>query len=331
MTGREQEKGMERESKGKNPDSGETGNGMLSPQFLNIKMSRPLVLASGILGLTASSMKRVIDFGAGAVTTKSFNLQARPGHKNPSIVPFRNGLLNAVGLSNPGVEEMVREIQRFKQRSRAPIFASVFGRTIEEYGEVIKKTVEAEPDLIEVNVSCPNVRSEFGTPFGDSLKDTARVTAIAKKAAGRIPVSIKLGPHGPGIGRLAKVCEENGADAITAINTVGPGMIIDINVMKPVLSNRTGGVSGPAILPIAVKSVYEVFQAVSIPIIGTGGVTVAEDAIQMILAGAAVVGIGSAVYYQGIEVFDKINAGIGQYLKQRGLSSIDQIRGRAHE
>jgi len=304
---------------------------MLSQNFLNFEMSGPLVLASGILGLTASSMKRVIDFGAGAATTKSFNLEPRKGHKNPSIIPFHNGMLNAVGLSNPGVDEMVKEIRRFKERCRAPILASVFGRTVEEYGEVIQRVVEAEPHLIEVNVSCPNVRSEFGTPFGDSLEDTAQVTAISKKAAGSIPISVKLGPHGPGIGRLAKVCEENGADAITAINTVGPGMIIDINVMKPVLSNLTGGVSGPAILPIAVKSVYEVYRSVTIPIIGTGGVNTTEDAIQMLLAGASAVGIGTAVYYEGIEVFDKINKGIRQYLTERGFSSISEIRGRAHE
>ncbi len=305
---------------------------MLNPHFLNLKMNSPLALASGILGLTASSMKRVIEFGAGAVTSKSFNLEPRTGHNNPSIVPFKNGLLNAVGLSNPGVEEMAVELALFKERCAAPLFASVFGRSVEEYGEVIQKLLERmQPDLIEVNVSCPNVRSEFGTPFGDSLQDTAQVTAIAKRAAGKIPVSIKLGPHGPGIGRLAKVCEENGADAITAINTVGPGMIIDVEMMQPVLSNKTGGVSGPAILPIAVKSVYEVYEQVSLPIIATGGVTTAEDAIQMLLAGATAVGVGTAVYYEGIEVFNKINQGIERYMKAHGFSSLAQIRGKAHE
>ena len=129
---------------------------------------------------------------------------------------------------------------------------------------------------------------------------------------------------------MAKVCEENGADAITAINTVGPGMLIDINVRKPVLSNKTGGVSGPAILPIAVKSVYEVYKNVSIPIIGTGGVTYWQDAVQMILAGASLVSLGTAVYYEGIEVFDKINKGIDDYLAQNGYDSIEDVRGGAH-
>lgn len=300
-------------------------------RFLNLKMESPLVLASGILGLTASSMKRVIEYGAGAVTSKSFNLEWRKGHKNPSIVPFEHGLLNAVGLSNPGLDEMVKEIRLFKTQCGAPLFASIFGRSIDEFGEVTRRTVEAQPDLIEVNVSCPNVHSEFGQPFGDSCPDTAKVTGIVKKHAGKIPVSIKLGPHGPGIGILAKVCEENGADAITAINTVGPGMIIDINVKRPVLSNLTGGVSGPAILPIAVKSVFEVYKKVKIPIIGTGGVTRAEDAIQMFLAGASAIGLGTAVYYEGMQVFAKINRGIDKYLKVFGYQSIEEIRGAAHE
>ena len=304
---------------------------MIKPKFLHLKMQSPLVLASGILGLTASSMKRVIDFGAGAVTSKSFNLEARAGHKGPSIVPFANGLLNAVGLSNPGVEEMVKEIALFRKRTTAPVFASIFGRTIEEYSEVAQKALESRPDLIEVNISCPNVRSEMGTPFGESLSDTAKIVQLVKKYSGKTPVSIKLGAHGPGVGRLAKVCEENGADAITAINTVGPGMIIDINVQKPVLSNITGGVSGPAILPIAVKSVYEVYANTSLPIIGTGGVTFAGDAIQMLLAGASLVSIGTAVYSEGLEVFQKINKGLESYLEKHNYSSITEIIGRAHE
>jgi dihydroorotate dehydrogenase (NAD+) catalytic subunit len=304
---------------------------MLETKFLNIRMKSPLVLASGILGLTASSMKRVVEFGAGAVTSKSFNLEWRKGHKNPSIIPFEHGLLNAVGLSNPGIDEMIKEIRLYREQCDAPIFASIFGRTIDEFAEVTQRTSEAEPDLIEVNVSCPNVHSDFGQPFGDSCPDTAKVVQIVKKHSGKIPVSIKLGPHGPGIGVLAKVCEENGADAITAINTVGPGMLIDINVRKPVLSNKTGGVSGPAILPVAVKSVYEVHRNVKIPIIGTGGVTKASDALQMILAGASTVGIGTAVYYEGIEVFEKINRGIEEYLIQNKFDSIEDLRGSAHE
>ncbi|MEJ2545321.1 MAG: dihydroorotate dehydrogenase [Calditrichaceae bacterium] len=304
---------------------------MIETKLLDLDLKSPLVLASGILGLTASSMKRVIEFGAGAVTSKSFNKDWRTGHKNPSIVPFEHGMLNAVGLSNPGLDEMIKEIRQYKEQCNAPIIASIFGRSLDEFGEVTQRAAESEPDMIEVNISCPNVHSEFGQPFGDSCPDTAQITQIVKKHAGKIPVSIKLGPHGPGIGVIAKVCEENGADAITAINTVGPGMIIDIDVKKPVLSNLTGGVSGPAILPVAVKSVYEVYKNVKIPIIGTGGVTKPSDAIQMILAGATAIGVGTAVYYEGIEVFKKLNDGIEAYLKENSYKSTDEIRGAAHE
>jgi dihydroorotate dehydrogenase (NAD+) catalytic subunit len=304
---------------------------MIEIKLLDLDLKSPLVLASGILGLTASSMKRVIEFGAGAVTSKSFNKDWRTGHKNPSIVPFEHGMLNAVGLSNPGLDEMIKEIRQYKEQCNAPIIASIFGRSLDEFGEVTQRAAESEPDMIEVNISCPNVHSEFGQPFGDSCPDTAQITQIVKKHAGKIPVSIKLGPHGPGIGVIAKVCEENGADAITAINTVGPGMIIDIDVKKPVLSNLTGGVSGPAILPVAVKSVYEVYKNVKIPIIGTGGVTKPSDAIQMILAGATAIGVGTAVYYEGIEVFKKLNDGIEAYLKENSYKSTDEIRGAAHE
>jgi dihydroorotate dehydrogenase (NAD+) catalytic subunit len=304
---------------------------MLKTKFLDLELNSPTTTASGILGLTADSMKRVTLFGAGSVTTKSFSLEARKGHKGPSIMPFKNGLINAVGLSNPGVDEVIKEITKFKKISGRPIFASIFGRTIEEFGEVAEMVKEAAPDLIEVNVSCPNVRSEFGEPFSSSYENTGKITALVKKSAGDIPVSIKLAPQGAQIGKMAQVCKENGADAVTAINTVGPGMLIDVNVRKPVLSNGTGGVSGPAILPIAVKSVYEIYKNADIPIIGVGGVTDAEDALQLILAGASVVGIGSGIYYKGLEIFDEINKGLIAYMEKYGVKSIDEIRGAAHE
>ena len=304
---------------------------ILKTKFLNMVLNSPTTTASGILGLTADSMKRVIDYGAGSVTTKSFNIEARKGHKGPSIIPFKHGLINAVGLSNPGVAEMVKEIIKFKQISDRPIFASIFGRTIDEFGEVTEQLVDAQPDMIEVNVSCPNVRSEFGEPFGSNYENTGKITALVKKKAGEIPISIKLAPHGAHIGKMAKVCKENGADAVTAINTVGPGMLIDINVRKPILSNRTGGVSGPAILPIAIKSIFEIYENTDIPIIGVGGVNEAEDALQLIMAGASVIGIGSGIYYKGIELFEEINKGIAAYLKKHGFNSVDEIRGAAHE
>ncbi len=303
----------------------------LSTDFLDLSLESPLVLASGVLGLTASSLAIVIGAGAGAVTTKSFGLEPRTGHKGPSILPFEHGMLNAVGLSNPGAEEMIHEIKDYRSRCRAPLFASVFGRTIDDFASVTEAAARAAPDLIELNVSCPNVQSEFGTPFGAHFEDTAAITRGAKESAGAIPVAVKLTVNCPSIGRMAQVCEKNGADAITAINTIGPGMLIDTNVRRPVLSNRTGGLSGPAILPVAVRAVYEIYRSVSIPIIGTGGVINGEGALQLIMAGATAIGIGTGVYNRGLEVFQEINEELSTYMKEKGITSLDEIRGSAHE
>jgi dihydroorotate dehydrogenase (NAD+) catalytic subunit len=293
-------------------------------------LESPLVLASGVLGVTASSLARVARCGAGAVTTKSFSLEEREGHKGPTIVAFDHGLLNAVGLSNPGWESATAEIREYKARCKTPIFASIFGRKLEDYSAIAQRAAAVCPDLIEVNVSCPNVASEFGTPFEASPTDLAQITKSVKRAAGSIPVSIKLSANFGVIGRMAKICEEHGADALTAINTVGPGMVIDTQVRKPVLSNRAGGVSGPAILPVAVRAVYEIRRMTRLPIIGTGGVSTAKDALQLIMAGATAIGIGSAVYSEGIDVFKKINEGLEAYLASEKLESLDAICGAAH-
>ena len=303
----------------------------ISVSFLNKTMSSPLVLASGVLGLTADSMKRVLIAGAGAVTTKSFSMEPRKGHPCPSILPYNSGLLNAVGLSNPGVNEMNKEIRKLQAQHNGLIFASVFGRTPEEFGLATTSAAEAEPDLIEVNVSCPNVESEFGTPFGASFQDVEKITKIVKKEAGIIPVSIKLTLHCPSIKKMAQVCEESGADAITAINTVGPGMLIDTGVMRPVLANKVGGVSGPAIFPLALRAVWEIARAVSLPVIATGGVSSTDDTLQMIMAGATLVSIGSAIYYDDLGVFSKINKGLIDWMTVRKIGTLQEIRGKAHE
>jgi len=290
-----------------------------------------LVLASGILGVTASSLYNVARHGAGAVTTKSFSLEERLGHKSPTIVSFGVGLVNAVGLSNPGWSAAVAEIQAYQQRCTTPIIASVFGRTVAEFAAVAEHAACVKPALIEVNVSCPNVASEFGTPFEADMNALGTITRAVKQAAQDVPVAIKLSPNYGFLERAAKTVADAGADAITAINTVGPGMVIDVNVRQPVLSNRAGGVSGPAILPIAVRAVFEIFRATRLPIIGTGGVSTADDALQMVLAGATAVAIGSAVYHRGLGVFAEVNAGLVTYLAQHGIASLAELRGAAHD
>lgn len=296
-----------------------------------VTLESPLVLASGVLGLTASSLARIAAMGAGAVTTKSFGMEPRAGHKGPSVLAWEHGILNCVGLANPGVEAMIEEIRAYKARSYAPLIASVFGRTTEEFGLVTARAAEAEPAMIEANVSCPNVAAEFGRPFGTDVASCAAVTRAVKAAAGSIPVSIKLTVNCPDIATVARVCEDNGADAITAINTIGPGMIIATEVRRPALSNLTGGVSGPAIFPIALRAVWEIRRRTSLPIIGTGGVTTADEAVQMLMAGASAIGIGSAVSWRGLEVFTTIADGIRTFLRTHEVGSVTDLVGCAHD
>lgn len=304
----------------------------LKVALAGLELASPLVLSSGILGMSASSIGLAAKHGAGAVTAKSCGMTERSGHKCPTVLPFAHGILNAVGLSNPGVDVMAQEISEYRKRfgGKVPVIASIFGASIEEFGDVAERMAFAQPDMIEVNVSCPNVASEFGQPFGADPAACARITSLVKRNAGKIPVSIKLTSACPSIGTMAKVCEDNGADAITAINSIGPGMLIDLNVRKPVLSNKTGGVSGACILPIAVRCVWEIYRAVKIPIIGGGGVTQASDALQLIMAGASAVGIGSAVYKPGLSVFDRINGGIMEYIKDNDIQSLSSLIGAAH-
>ncbi len=302
----------------------------LRVELAGVALASPLVLASGILGVSASSLGAVARAGAGAVTTKSFCRHERAGHRGPTIISYGHGLLNAVGLSNPGAEAAVAEIREYRARSATPIVASIFGGTVAEFGEVAALAAAAAPDLIEANVSCPNVDSEYGAPFESEPASLAEVTRVVVAAAGAIPVAVKLSANYGAIGRAARICAEGGARAITAINTVGPGMVIDVRVRRPILGNRAGGVSGPAILPLAVRAVYEIRRAVSLPIIATGGVTDADGALQLVLAGATAVGIGSGIYYRGLEIFRGINEGLEKYLGSEGLGSLVEIAGAAH-
>lgn len=303
----------------------------LSCEIAGVRLKNPLVLASGIIGTHASLLARAGQAGAGAVTAKSCGPIPRRGHVNPTVVDWGGGLINAVGLPNPGAEAEVRVLREAKARLSGmgvPLIASIFGGTVEEFGLVAGIVATTEPDLIEVNMSCPNVGSELGEPFAGSCAGAVAVTQ-AVKAATNIPIAVKLAPNVPDIAEIARGVVEAGADAITAINTM-PGMVIDIESGQPVLANKVGGISGPALRPIAVRCVYEIARAVDVPIIGTGGVSTGRDAIEMIMAGATAVGVGSAVYYRGVEVFGQILAEIVAWLVEHGYQSLDEIRGLAH-
>lgn len=308
----------------------------ISTQLCGVKLLNPTVLASGILGVSGSSLANVARNGAGAVTTKSIGIEQRKGHPGPVIITYDQGMVNAVGLSTSGIKESLAEIEYAKKHAEVPIIASIFASTVKEFGIVAKEISKAKPDLIEVNISCPNVEAEFGKPFGTDLKISANVTKIVKKNT-EIPVIVKLSPNVGSIAEIAKAVVKAGADGLTAINTVGPGMMISIETAKPILSNKSGGVSGPAIKPIAVRCVYDIYVALKemkkenkIPIIGTGGVTYGKDAVEMLMAGASAVGIGTGVYYRGIDVFRKVSSEMREFMGKEGYSNIREIIGRAH-
>lgn len=304
----------------------------LSVELCGLRLRNPFVLAAGILGTTAPLLERVARAGAGAVTAKSCGLTPRRGHPNPTVIPCAGGVLNAVGLANPGAAAMVEVLRDARSRCVAlgvPVIASVFGETVEAFGEVVRTLEAAEPDLYEVNISCPNVAAEFGRPFAADPEQAALATA-AVRAATRRPVIVKLSANVTDIVAVARAVVDAGADAIAAINTLGPGMVIDIRARTPVLANKVGGLSGPAIRPVAVRCVYELSRAVPVPIIGTGGVMNGEDMVEMIMAGATAVGVGTAFQYRGMEAPAAMNAELAAFMAGQGFRSVGEMRGLAH-
>jgi dihydroorotate dehydrogenase (NAD+) catalytic subunit len=304
----------------------------LSAELCGVRLPNPLVLAAGILGTGAELLARVAESGAGMVTTKSCGPSPRTGHPNPTVLDWGHGLINAVGLANPGAEEevgIIAQTRSLLEPSGVPLAVSIFAETVEGFAEVARKVAEARPDFIELNISCPNVAHEMGRPFACDAVDAARVTALVKEATS-IPLIVKLSPNVTDIVTIARSVERAGADALAAINTLGPGMIIDVHAGTPILANKVGGVSGPAIRPIAVRCVYDIYEAVDIPIIGVGGVTDGHDALEMVMAGATAVGIGSAVRYRGLEVFGAILEEMRSFMVEEGYDSLEDIRGLAH-
>jgi dihydroorotate dehydrogenase (NAD+) catalytic subunit len=303
----------------------------LSVKLGQLSLNNPLVLASGVMGTSPELLHRIALSGAGAVTAKSCGPHPRTGHPNPVMVEWEHGLLNAIGLTNPGVDDEVNLLKDAKQRLNllhVPLIASIFAGTAVEFGEVAVIIAEAEPDLIEVNISCPNVHDDFGLPFAADPKSAAAVTQAVKQKVVEIPIAVKLAPNVPDIGRIAKAVVDAGADVITAINTM-PGMVIDVDAALPVLHNRSGGLSGPTLKPIAVRCVAEIAQFVDVPIIGTGGVLTGRDAVEMMMAGATAVGVGSALWYRGPDAFKLIKEELKVFLQEHGYKSITEIIGKA--
>jgi len=299
---------------------------MLQAELCKIQLRNPLILASGILGVTKESVDRIGKSGAGAVTLKSLCHEERQGNMNPTMFSYDDIFLNAVGLPGQGIDSALKDFGRLDNLS-VPVIGSIYGYRIEQFGEVAKKMASLKPAMIEVDISCPHM--DYGMPYYADPELTAKITKSVKANSGKIPVSIKLSPNVHDIKEIAHAAEKSGANAITAINTAS-GMAIDIDARKPILANKIGGVSGPALKPIAVRCVYEIYETVKIPIIGTGGVTYGKDAIEMTMAGATGVGIGTGVYYRGIKVFKKVCDEMEAWMRENNVKSLDEIRGCAH-
>ncbi len=298
----------------------------MAVRFLGKTLKNPLVLASGVLGNNSDILERVHKKGCGLVTMKSIGPEPRDGHKNPTVLDLGPGMINAVGLPTPGYLNMKNEWACLEKR-QFPLIASIYGGNVEEFQKVAKFVSSKKPDFIEINISCPN-SEKHGMIFGVNPESSSDVVSAVKKVI-NVPLIAKLTPQALDIGNIAKACEDAGADAICAINTLGPGMVIDIESQMPVLAFKKGGLSGPMIKPVTVRCVYDIYKAVKIPIIGLGGVTTGKDAIEMIMAGASLVGIGSGVKYRGIDIFEKVAREINSWLSDHNLC-MEDIKGAAH-
>ncbi len=301
----------------------------LTVKLAGLRLSNPTMLAAGILGLSAASLREAVKQGAGAVVSKSVCLKPRSGYGNPAVFQLDDrGLLNAMGLPNPGANHFAQEIRDLKKDElEAPIIASVFGFSVDEFAEVAQILVKGGADAVELNVSCPHVKktgSEIGqTPSLVSLVIRAVKDAVAK------PVFVKLTPNVADIVEVAEAAVGAGADAIVAVNTVR-GMTIDVETAYPVLANKVGGLSGSALKPIAVRCVYEIYEAVKVPIVGCGGIATWQDAVEFMLAGASAVQVGTAVASQGFGVFRTLSNGIDRYVHDKGFRSVREIVGLSH-
>jgi len=301
----------------------------LSTSICGMKLRSPLILASGITDTTGASLLRAIRNGAGAAIIKSVSVEPREGHKGHVVQEFDDlSMINAMGLPNQGIKHAIDELIEAQKRTDAPLIANIYAGTVEDFGLLAREISKAKPAMIEVNISCPNVHDEFGTPFSALPEAAAKVTKEVKKNTS-IPISIKLSPNTIAISQVAKAVEKAGADCITCINTLA-GMLIDIDTAVPILSNLSGGISGKALKPVAVKAVYDCHEVVKIPIIGTGGVLTGRDAIEHIMAGAGAVGGGTALFYRGQEAFSLINAEMKEEMKRLGYKSIKEMIGLAH-
>lgn len=292
-------------------------------KIAGVEWNNPVTVASGTFG-SGEEYSEFVDLNRlGAVTTKGVANVPWPGNPTPRVAEIHSGMMNAIGLQNPGIDVFCERDIPFLRQFDTKIIVNVCGRSAEDYCEVVERLANEDVDMLEINISCPNVK-EGGIAFGQNPKAAEEITKAVKKYA-KQPVIMKLSPNVTSIAEMAKAVEAGGADAISLINTL-TGMKIDINRKTFALANKTGGVSGPAVHPIAVRMVYEAANAVNVPIIGMGGIESAEDAIEMLLVGASAVSVGTANFYNPTVTMDIVD-GIEAYMKQNHFSSVQDMVG----
>lgn len=289
-----------------------------------VVLKNPVMVASGTFG-SGEEYSEFIDLNRlGAVVTKGVANVPWPGNPTPRVAEVRSGMLNAIGLQNPGIDVFVKRDLPFLEQFDTKVIVNVCGKSESDYLEVVERLgEERRADLLEINISCPNVK-EGGIAFGQDPRAVERITAAVRKKA-KQPVIMKLSPNVTDITEMAKAAEAGGADALSLINTL-TGMKIDVERQSFVLANKTGGMSGPAVHPIAVRMVYQVAQAVELPIIGMGGIETAEDALEMLLAGATAVSVGTANFYHPTAATE-IADGIEDYMRRKKISDIRKLIG----
>ena len=295
----------------------------MSVKIAGVEWKNPVTVASGTFG-SGEEFSEFVDLNRlGAVTTKGVANVPWPGNPTPRVAEVYGGMMNAIGLQNPGIDLFCKRDIPYLKKFDTKIIVNVCGHAPEEYLEVVERLADEPIDMMEINISCPNVK-EGGIAFGQNAASVEEITKEVKKYA-KQPVIMKLSPNVTDITEMAKAAEAGGADVISLINTLS-GMKIDVNRRKFALANRTGGMSGPAVHPIAVRMVYQAAQAVNIPIIGMGGVQSTEDALELILAGATAVSVGTANFTNPAATIDIIN-GIQDYMENNGVEDINELIG----
>lgn len=288
-----------------------------------VELKNPVMTASGTFG-SGEEYSEFVDLNRlGAVVTKGVANVPWPGNAVPRIAETKSGMMNAIGLQNPGIDVFLRRDLPFLRQFDTKIIVNVCGRTTEDYCEVVERLADEAVDMLEINISCPNVK-EGGIAFGQNPKAVEEITAEVKKRA-RQPVIMKLSPNVTDITETARAAEAGGADVLSLINTL-TGMKIDIHRRAFALANKTGGLSGPAVKPVAVRMVYQVANAVKLPVIGMGGIASAEDAVEFLLAGASAVSVGTANFYKPTATLE-VAEGIEAYMRQYGFEHVSELTG----